>query len=124
MAEIERDPACLFCRIIAGEIPANRLLETDEAIVIADINPQVPTHVLAIPRRHIASVATLTAADATTLAAVIDAATTIARERGLDASGYRLVINHGADAGQSVPHLHVHMLGGAAMGWPPFPPQA
>jgi histidine triad (HIT) family protein len=124
MADVERDPNCLFCKIVAGEIPAKPLLETDEAIVIGDINPQAPTHALAIPRRHIASVANLTADDATTLAAVIDAANTVARENGLDASGYRLVINHGPDAGQSVPHLHIHILGGKPLGWPPFPPNA
>ncbi len=119
MSNPERDPSCLFCRIIAGEIPATKLLETPDAIVIADINPQAPVHALAIPRRHIASVERLTPDDATLLAAVIDAANQVARARGVDASGYRLVINHGADAGQSVPHLHVHLLGGRQLGWPP-----
>ena len=121
---MQRDPNCLFCKIIAGEIPAQRLLETDDAIVIADINPQAPLHALAIPRRHIASIAIVTAADAATLAAVFTAATTVAHQHGVDASGYRLVLNHGDDAGQSVPHLHVHVLGGKPMGWPPFPPTA
>ncbi len=119
MAAPARDPNCLFCRIIAGEIPAAKLLETDEAIIIADINPQAPVHVLAIPRRHIPSAAHLTAADAQTLAAVIDAANVIARDKGIEATGFRLVMNHGSDAGQSVDHLHVHMLGGRALGWPP-----
>jgi histidine triad (HIT) family protein len=121
MADVTRDPNCLFCKIIAGEIPATPLIETDEAVVIPDINPQAPTHALAIPRRHIPSVASLTADDAATLAAVIAAANAVAHERGLDTSGYRLVINHGPDAGQSVPHLHIHILGGKPLGWPPFP---
>jgi histidine triad (HIT) family protein len=119
MAAPERDPNCLFCRIIAGEIPAAKLLETDEAIVIADINPQAPVHVLAIPKRHIPSAAHLTPTDATTLAGVIDAANAVARDRGIDATGFRLVMNHGQDAGQTVDHLHVHLLGGRALGWPP-----
>lgn len=119
MTSPERDPNCLFCKIIAGEIPAKKLLETPDAIVIADINPQAPVHVLAIPRRHIPSAAALTPADATTLLAVIAAANTVARDTGTEATGYRLVMNHGADAGQSVDHLHVHLLGGRALGWPP-----
>jgi histidine triad (HIT) family protein len=119
MAAPEYDPTCLFCRIIAGEIPATKLLETPDAVVIADINPQAPVHALAIPRRHIPSAGHLTMADSATLAAVIDAANTVARAKGIDVTGYRLVMNNGADAGQSVPHLHVHILGGRALGWPP-----
>ena len=91
-------------------------------MVIADINPQAPVHALVIPRRHIASIADITAADAATMTALIDAANTVARQNGLDATGFRLVINHGTHAGQSVPHLHIHVLGGQPMGWPPFPP--
>lgn len=119
MSQANRDPACLFCRIVAGEIPATKLLETDEAIVIADRNPQAPLHALAIPRRHITSIERVTRADAATLAAVFDAANQVARARGVDASGFRLVMNHGADAGQTVLHLHVHLLGGRPLGWPP-----
>ncbi len=119
MATPERDPDCLFCKIIAGEIPGTRLLETDDVIVIQDINPQAPVHGLAIPKRHIPSAAHLTLADAATLAAVIDAANTVARDKGVADSGYRLVMNIGPDAGQSVAHLHVHILGGRALGWPP-----
>lgn len=119
MSEPERDPSCLFCRIIAGEIPTKPLLATPEAIVIPDINPQAPFHALAIPRRHIPSVADLTPADAATLAAVFDAANQVARDHGVAASGYRLVLNHGADSGQTVPHLHLHILGGRSLGWPP-----
>jgi histidine triad (HIT) family protein len=117
----DRDLSCLFCRIIAGEIPAQVLYQNEEAIVIADINPQAPIHVLAIPRQHISSIADINDNNATTLIGVINAANTFAYEKGLKASGYRLVINHGADAGQSVAHLHIHVLGEQAMGWPPFP---
>jgi histidine triad (HIT) family protein len=119
MSSPERDPDCLFCKIIAGEIPSTKLLETPDVVVIADINPQAPVHALAIPRRHIPSAAALTPADAATLLAVIDAANAVARDKGIDATGYRLVMNHGADAGQSVDHLHVHLLGGRPLGWPP-----
>ncbi len=119
MTEPERDPQCLFCRIIAGEIPATKILETPTAIAIADINPQAPTHVLVIPRRHISGIAAVTPQDAATLAEIIDAANQVARARGLDQSGYRLVVNQGPDAGQSVPHLHVHVLGGRQLQWPP-----
>src|SRR5579875_2668952 len=87
MATPERDPDCLFCKIIAGEIPGTRLLETDDVIVIQDINPQAPVHGLAIPKRHIPSAAHLTLADAATLAAVIDAANTVARDKGVADSG-------------------------------------
>jgi len=119
MSDLARDPTCLFCRIIAGEIPATILAENDSAIAIADINPQAPLHALAIPRRHIASVANITAADAEDFAAVFLLAQQVAREAGKDVSGYRLVINHGQDAGQSVGHLHVHVLGGRPLKWPP-----
>ncbi len=115
----ERDPDCLFCKIIAGEIPSTKLLETEDAVVIADITPQAPLHALALPRRHIVSAAHLTPADAATLAAVLDAANTVARQQGVAESGYRLVMNIGPDAGQSVLHLHVHLLGGRALAWPP-----
>ena len=119
MAAPDYDAACLFCRIIAGEIPSTKLLETPDAVVIADLNPQAPVHGLAIPRRHIPSAAQLSAADAATLLAVIDAANTVARDKGVAETGYRLVMNTGADAGQSVLHLHVHILGGRPLGWPP-----
>jgi histidine triad (HIT) family protein len=120
MSDITRDSSCLFCRIIAGEIPAQKLYENGSVIVIADINPQSPTHVLAIPLRHITSIAQVTLDDAQLLAELFTAVNIVARERGIEESGYRLVINHGEDAGQSVPHLHVHVLGGKPLGWPPF----
>lgn len=109
---------CLFCRIIAGEIPATKLREDDQVVVIRDIGPKAPTHVLLMPRAHIASAADLTDADGPMLGRLFAVAADIAREEGLD-GGWRLVSNVGPDAGQSVPHLHVHLLGGRQMGWPP-----
>ena len=109
---------CLFCRIIAGEIPATKLREDDQVVVIRDIGPKAPTHVLLMPRAHIASAADLTDADGPMLGHLFAVAADVAREEGLD-GGWRLVSNVGPDAGQSVPHLHVHLLGGREMGWPP-----
>ena len=109
---------CLFCRIIAGEIPATKVHEDDQVVVIRDIGPKAPTHVLLLSRAHIASAADLTAADGPMLGRLFEVAAEIARAEGLD-GGWRLVSNVGPDAGQSVPHLHVHLLGGREMGWPP-----
>jgi histidine triad (HIT) family protein len=117
----DRDPTyqadCLFCRIAAGEIPADIVFEAEAVIVFRDINPRAPIHVLAIPRRHVASAADLTDADADLLAALFSAMRHVAEEAGLD--GYRIVSNVGAESGQSVFHLHFHLLGGRAMSWPP-----
>lgn len=118
MAQPERDPSCLFCRIIAGELPSTMIYENDAAIVVADIAPQAPVHVLAMPRRHIPSIADIAPSDATTLAAVLDAANSAARLQGIGDSGYRLIVNFGVDAGQSVQHLHVHVMGGRALALP------
>jgi histidine triad (HIT) family protein len=111
------DPTCLFCRIAVGEIPADVVLETDEVIVFRDINPKAPTHVLVIPRRHIPSVAELTDADGDLLAALFAALRQFATQAGLPS--YRIASNVGADAGQSVFHLHFHLLAGRPMEWPP-----
>ncbi|HVE74087.1 MAG TPA: HIT domain-containing protein [Mycobacteriales bacterium] len=111
-------PACLFCRIVAGEIPAEIVHETVGTLAFRDVNPQAPTHILVVPRTHYDDVGALAAADATLLNEVIQAAVAAAAAAGLD-SGYRLVTNTGADAGQSVGHLHVHVLGGRSLGWPP-----
>ncbi|HEY4768410.1 MAG TPA: histidine triad nucleotide-binding protein [Candidatus Limnocylindria bacterium] len=108
---------CLFCRIAAGEIPSDRVFEDEQVIVFRDINPRAPTHVLAIPRRHVASAADLTDADGDLLAALFGALRSVAREVGVD--DYRIVSNVGAEAGQSVFHLHFHLLGGRPMTWPP-----
>lgn len=109
--------SCLFCRIIAGEIPAARVAESAEAIAFRDIAPQAPVHVLVVPRAHLASLDSAT--DETALGAVLRLAQRVARQEGLVEGGYRCVINTGADGGQTVGHLHVHVLGGRAMGWPP-----
>jgi histidine triad (HIT) family protein len=119
-----RDPSyredCLFCRIVADEIPAERVLEDEHVIVFRDINPRAPTHVLAIPRRHLDSADDLTDtdADAELLTALFAALRRVARDGGL-ADGYRIVTNVGPESGQSVFHLHFHLLGGRPMAWPP-----
>jgi histidine triad (HIT) family protein len=119
-----RDPSCLFCRIVSGEIPANVVMETagDSGVVaFRDISPQAATHVLVIPKRHIVNAQTVEAGDGPVLAAMLATAREVAAADGLGESGYRLVFNVGPDSGNSVPHLHVHVLGGQPMGWPPFP---
>ncbi len=112
-------PDCLFCRIVAGEIPAQMIYEDNECLAFRDINPQAPWHALVIPRRHIESLSAAEEGDATLLGQLLRAAARIAHEEGVAAGGYRTVINTGANAGQSVFHLHVHALGGRALGWPP-----
>ena len=109
---------CLFCRIAAVEIPATRVHEDDLVVAIRDLHPQAPSHVLVLPREHVASAADLTEASGPLLGRLFAVAADIARREGLD-GGWRLVTNVGPDAGQSVAHLHVHLLGGRPMGWPP-----
>lgn len=109
---------CLFCKIVSGEIPVERLYETADTLAFADIHPQAPVHLLIIPKRHIASHAEALPADAGLLGNLLAAAGEVARAQHL-ARGYRLVVNTGADGGQTVEHLHVHLLGGRPMGWPP-----
>ena len=109
----------LFAKIIAREIPADIVHETDDVIAIRDINPKAPTHILVIPKRPIARINEASPGDAKLLGTVLLAAAEIARKLGLDRSGYRLVINNGKDGGESVPHLHVHLLGGRSLAWPP-----
>jgi histidine triad (HIT) family protein len=113
----DRDPDCLFCRIVAGQIPSDRVHEDEEVIVFRDINPAAPTHVLAIPRRHIRSADDLTDAEAGVLTALFAALRRAAADAGL--RDYRIVTNVGAGAGQSVFHLHLHLLGGRPLSWPP-----
>ena len=117
----DRDPTyqadCLFCRVAAGEIPSDRVFENESVVVFRDINPQAPTHVLAISRRHIASAADLTDADGDLLTALFSAMRHVAEDGGL--GGYRIVTNVGEESGQSVFHLHFHLLGGRRMTWPP-----
>ena len=109
---------CLFCRIAAGEIPVERLYEDDEVLAFPDIHPQAPTHILLIPKRHLASHAKAVAADAELLGKLMWAVGEVVRKHELG-NGYRLVINTGPDGGQTVNHLHVHLLGGRQMHWPP-----
>ena len=109
---------CLFCKIVAGEIPSKKVFEDDLTYAFRDINPQAPTHVLVVPRKHIASLAETDAADQELIGYLHLVAARIANSEGLS-NGFRTVINTGADGGQTVDHLHVHLLGGRAMGWPP-----
>jgi len=108
---------CIFCRIAAGEIPAEIVHEDHWTVSFRDLNPRAPTHVLVIPRRHLASAADLTAADGELLSAMFGAVQAVAEKEGL--RGYRVVTNVGAEAGQSVFHLHFHLMGGRTMTWPP-----
>ncbi|HEY8717335.1 HIT domain-containing protein [Pengzhenrongella sp.] len=108
---------CLFCRIVAGEVPADRVAENADAVAFRDLNPRAPLHVLVVPREHHADVAQLAAADPRLLAAVVELADQVA---GTEADGqFRLVFNTGPEAGQSVFHVHAHVLGGARLGWNP-----
>ncbi len=113
------DPDCLFCKIVAGDIPAERVHETATTLAFRDLQPQAPVHVLVIPKQHQPTVGALVQTDPTGLAEVIAAAHDVAVSEGISDSGYRLVVNTGADAHQSVLHVHVHVLGGRSMGWPP-----
>lgn len=111
---------CIFCKIVAGEIPAQIVKRSDDAVAFRDLDPRAPTHVLVIPTRHIAAVRDAHGPDGErALGAVLAFAATVARELGLDDGGYRIVTNTGRDAGQSVDHLHFHLLGGRKLGWPP-----
>jgi histidine triad (HIT) family protein len=109
----------IFSRIIAREIPADIVYEDDDALAFRDIDPKAPTHVLVIPKQHIATVADATRDDASALGALLVTAARVAADLGLADDGYRLVINHGPDGGQTVEHLHIHILGGRPMAWPP-----
>lgn len=109
----------IFARIAAGEVPAKIVYEDDRAVAFRDINPQAPVHVLVIPRREIARIGETKPEDGALLGHLLWVATEVARREGIATSGYRLVINNGPHAGESVPHLHIHVLGGRAMGWPP-----
>jgi len=118
---------CLFCRIVAGEIPATVVQQTDRALAFRDINPVAPTHVLVIPKEHYRNAGALAAGDPGLLGEVLRLADAVAEEEVLVSGddvdpGYRLVANTGPQAGQSVDHVHFHVLGGRSMGWPPWPP--
>jgi len=108
---------CLFCRIVAGTIPATLVHEDEESVAFEDISPQAPTHTLVIPRRHMESLKGIESDDAALIGRLMVTASQIAQKKGLES--FRTVVNTGAGAGQTVFHLHVHLLGGRAMGWPP-----
>jgi histidine triad (HIT) family protein len=113
------DPDCIFCKIVGGQIPAGIVLHDDQVTAFRDINPQMPTHVLVVPNQHIADTEALEPGHDAIVGAVIRAARDIAKQEGLSSRGYRLVFNTGRDANNTVPHLHLHVLGGRAMVWPP-----
>jgi histidine triad (HIT) family protein len=110
---------CLFCNIVARKIPAQIVFENDHVVAFKDIRPMAPTHALVIPKKHVAGIHEIEAEDAGLLGQVLLAARDVAEKLGLNNGGYRLVINQGPDAGQSVFHLHCHVLGGRPMAWPP-----
>jgi histidine triad (HIT) family protein len=110
---------CLFCRIVQRQIPASIVYEDERVLAFNDINPQAPTHVLVIPKRHVASLDELGAADDAIVGELVRRAAAIARERGITAGGYRTVFNTNRDAGQTVFHVHLHLIGGRTMSWPP-----
>lgn len=112
------NPDCLFCKIVAGQIPADKLYEDDAVVAFRDISPQAPVHFLVIPKKHIVGPAFIEAEDELLIGRMLRAAAKIAAELGIT-DGYRLVLNNGLDAGQTVFHLHLHVLGGRLMHWPP-----
>jgi histidine triad (HIT) family protein len=113
------DPTCLFCRIAAGQIPATLIHDDELVIAFPDIAPRAPTHILLVPRQHIVSAGDLTEADAPTVGRLFAVAAQVARDAGVADAGYRLVTNVGRAAGQTVGHLHIHLMGGRPMTWPP-----
>ena len=112
-------PDCLFCKIAAGEIPAKLVHQDEDAIALVDINPQAPTHLLVIPRKHIPTLNDLGAEDEALVGKLLRLSARLAAERGIAEAGWRAVVNTNRGAGQTVFHLHVHVMGGRAMTWPP-----
>ena len=110
---------CLFCKMIAGEIEPSKVYEDEHVLAFRDINPQAPVHVLIVPKQHIATLNDIEEAHAAVLARLLLTAKRVARDEGLADNGYRTVMNCNADGGQTVFHLHLHLLGGRRMGWPP-----
>jgi histidine triad (HIT) family protein len=109
---------CLFCKIINGDIPSNTVYDDEGVIAFRDVNPQAPTHILIVPRKHVPRIADMQETDEALIGHLIYAASQIAKQEGLG-EGYRLVFNNGEQAGQSVFHIHLHLLGGRRLGWPP-----
>jgi histidine triad (HIT) family protein len=112
-------PDCLFCSIVTGEIPAEKVLESERTVAFRDINPQAPVHVLVVPRQHYPDLAAVAAAGDGLLAEIATQAHRVAVTQGVADSGYRVVFNTGADGGQTVGHVHAHVLGGRPLAWPP-----
>lgn len=110
---------CIFCRIVAGDLPADIVARSDHAVAFRDLAPQAPVHILVIPRRHIENAATVEPSDAEVMADLLVTARQVAIDEGIVERGYRLVFNIGRDSFNSVPHLHLHVLGGRALTWPP-----
>lgn len=110
---------CIFCKIVSGSIPSRKVADTEELYAFEDVNPQAPTHILIVPKRHIESTLSLKKEDAGLIGHITILANEIAASRGLDKTGFRLLTNTGRDGGQSVFHLHYHLLGGRLMEWPP-----
>ena len=110
---------CLFCKIAEKKIPSKIVHEDDKAVAFEDVNPQAPTHVLVIPRKHVASIAELNDADAGLLSHLMLTGAKVAKQKGIADGGYRIVVNTGRNGGQTVFHLHLHVLGGRPMHWPP-----
>ena len=110
---------CLFCKILDGEIPCDKVYENDHVIAFRDLNPQAPTHILVIPRKHIATVNDLTPDDKNIVGEMVLAAQQVAQLEGIEEEGYRLIMNCNEGAGQTVFHIHMHILGGRIMNWPP-----
>jgi histidine triad (HIT) family protein len=111
--------SCLFCRIVAGEIPAKKVFEDERILAFEDINPQSPVHVLVVPKRHVATLNDLQAADDGLVGEIVRRGAAIAEARGVATGGYRAVFNCNSEAGQTVFHIHLHVLGGRRLGWPP-----
>jgi histidine triad (HIT) family protein len=112
-------PECLFCSIVTGEIPAEKVVESERTVAFRDINPQAPVHVLVVPREHYPDLAAVAAAGEGLLAEIATQAHRVAVEQGVADSGYRVVFNTGEDGGQTVGHVHAHVLGGRPLAWPP-----
>ncbi len=111
--------ACIFCRIAAGEVPADVVYQDDLVVAFRDITPRAPTHLLVVPRKHIPSLSDVDASDEALVGHIVQVAAQLAKSEGVGESGFRIVANCGLQAGQSVDHVHFHLLGGRALGWPP-----
>ena len=116
---LDPDPECIFCKIVGGQIPASIVLQNELVTAFRDVNPQMPVHVLVVPNQHIANTEALEPEHDPLVGAMVRAARDMARQEGVAERGYRLVFNTGPDANNTVPHLHLHLLGGRPMTWPP-----